>query len=150
MRYLNSSIIAAVVVLCQLVPASGQIVVNLATRDLAYDPLNNTIYASVPGSSATNPNSLTPINPNSGALGTPLALNDPRRVVVSDDGQYVYATYNDNHSVQRYNVVADSLDLNFTMPGTGQFFQKVREMYAIPGQPTSVLIARNLPNFSPP
>lgn len=53
--------------------ASAQriIEVNLRTNDIVYDPASDTIYASVPSSvGLPRGNSITPIDPHSGAIGT--------------------------------------------------------------------------------
>src|SRR5262245_24602286 len=97
--------------------AAQTVVVNLRTNDIGWDSANGLVYASVPAASVINPNSLTPINPNTGGIGSPINLStQPSAVVVSDDGSYVHVTVNDFHNVQRYNVAQNSLDLNFVMP----------------------------------
>jgi hypothetical protein len=130
---------------------ASEIIVNQSANSLGYDSLSNQIYASVPFSAASNANSLMPIDSVSGALGTPIPIGTRLgQIAVSSDSSFVYVVDNDGHGVQRYNVTNNSLDQNFNMPGTGEFFQSVRQMYAVPGQPASLLIERGLVNFSPP
>jgi hypothetical protein len=123
------------------------IVVNLASRDLVYSPLNDTVYATVPNSSPTNPNSLMPINPSTGTLGAAIPIGfDPRDVVISSDGTTIHTVFGGNRGVQPFNVPGQSLGSPFVIPGGPQ----VKEMHSIPGRPNAVLIATHDPGFSPP
>jgi hypothetical protein len=126
-------------------------IVNQSAGSIGYDASNNQIYASVPFSAPSNANSLLPIDATSGAFGTAIPIGTRLgQVAVSSDNSYVYVVDNDGHGVQRYNVTNNSLDQNFNMPGSGEFFESVRQMYAVPGQPNALLIERGLPGFSPP
>ena len=130
---------------------ASEVVVNQSANSLGYDSLSNQIYASVPFSAASNANALMPIDANSGALGTAIPIGTRLgQIAVSSDSSYVYVVDNDGHGVQRYNVTNNSLDQNFNMPGSGEFFESVRQLYAVPGQPDALLIERGLVNFSPP
>ena len=128
-----------------------EIIVNQPANSIGWDALTNQIYASVPFSAATNPNSLQPIDVTSGALGTNIPIGTRLgAIAVSSDSSFVYVVDNDGHGVQRYNVTNNSLDQNFNMPGSGEYFQSVRQIYAVPGQPDALLVERGLPDFSPP
>jgi hypothetical protein len=130
---------------------ASEIIVNQSANSLGYDALSNTVYASVPFSAASNANSLMPIDATTGALGAAIPIGTRLgQIAVSSDSSYVYVVDNDGHGVQRYNVTNNTLDQNFNMPGTGEFFESVRQVYAVPGQPNSLLIERGLVNFSPP
>ena len=66
-------------------------------------------------------------------------------MAIASDGSYVYAVVNNGHNVQRYNVMSNSLDLNFSVGNN-----PISQFYTIPGQPNSVLLSQNAPGFSPP
>src|SRR5262249_40960486 len=84
---------------------------NLSAADLLYDPVNspnNWIYASVPASAAPgsgSANTITAIDPVAGkVLQTPSPVdvaNDPGRLAISDDGQFLYFALNQAPSVRR-------------------------------------------------
>lgn len=122
-------------------------VINLTSNDLIYSPLNDTIYASVPNSASTNPNSLTPINPHTAALGSPIAIGfNPQDVVISDDGANIYTVFGGRLGVQPLVVSSLALGTPFFITGGPQ----VKEIRSIPGRPDSVLVATYSPGFSPP
>ena len=61
--------------------------VSLATNDIIYDPNTKMIYASTPG----GPGTITPIDPTTGTIGTPISVgNEPMKLARSDNGQYLY------------------------------------------------------------
>ena len=124
----------------------GALVVNVQSSDLTFDPATGSLYVASPSNAASNPNTIIPINPVTGALGTPIAvLTNPSRVVSSGDGTYLYIVSNNGQTVQRYN------------PSTATFATKlsilsdnVSQIVAVPGYSDLVAIAQNAPGFSPP
>jgi hypothetical protein len=147
MTTLPLKLILAAIVLSVAAPAChGAIIVNVQSSDVTFNPAMGLLYVSSPSSASTNPNTLVPINPTTGALGTPIAvLTNPSRVVSSGDGTFLYVVANNGQSVQRYN------------PSTGQFATKlsilnnnVNQIVAVPGYSDLVAIEQNAPGFSPP
>src|SRR5690349_15464444 len=64
---------------------------SLNAKDLVVDPNTQTLYASVPSSAGAGGNSITPVDPVAGTIGTPVFVgSEPGRMVISDDGQYIY------------------------------------------------------------
>ena len=126
--------------------SAGSIIVNVQSSDLTFDPATASLYVASPSSAVSNPNSIIPINPVTGALGTPIAvLTNPSRVVSSGDGTYLYVVSNNGLTVQRYN------------PSTSTFATKlsilsnnVSQIVAVPGYSDLVAIAQNSPGSSPP
>ena len=130
---------------------NGQVTVTSAPRQnvttlaqsfngVVYDSANGLLYAD------TN-TSIVSINPNTGALGTPVPISGtPGRMVISTDGQYIYAVVDNGGAVQRFNTVTQQADNFFSLPSGIQ----VGTISAIPGQPTEVLISGHFPGFSPP
>lgn len=124
----------------------GSIIVNVQSNDMTFNPATGLLYVSSPSNAASNPNSLIPINPANGALGTPIAvLPSPSRVVSSGDGTFLYIVSNGGQTVQRYN------------PSTAAFATKlsilnnnVSQIVAVPGYSDLVAVAQNDPGTSPP
>src|SRR5690349_4009861 len=57
---------------------------NVQANDLVVDPTTQTIYASLPSSNGSNGNSIVPINPNTGTLGTPVVVgSEPNKMAIS-------------------------------------------------------------------
>jgi hypothetical protein len=81
----------------------------LAAADAIYEPFTQKFYATMAATSATNPNTLVTIDPNTGALGTPIPIgNDPGALGISDDGQTLYVGLNGDHSVVPFNLLTQT------------------------------------------
>jgi len=61
---------------------------HLRTNDILYDRRNQTIYATVPGSGGSVGNSITPIYPCRGVIGSPIFVGgEPNKLSISDNGE---------------------------------------------------------------
>ena len=120
-------------------------IVTFAANDIVSNPVTGVLYASTSAG-------LTAINPVTGTVGSSYAVaGAPSTIVITSDGSYIYAVANGGNTVDRFNLQTYATDLTFTMPGIGtQYAQDVKNIYSIPGQPGSVLIARYYPGYSPP
>jgi VCBS repeat-containing protein len=128
-------------------------IVNLPTGDLLYDAATDRILVSVLGTGGARANTLTVIDPASGALGASLPIGmDPRDLVISDDGRYVHAAIEDRRSIQLIDLTTQMLGPKVTLsPGfDGKFPERVGQFYAIPGQPDAVLVTRYVAAINPP
>ena len=121
--------------------------VNLPTRDLAYSSVSGMVYASVPDTSASFPNTLMPIDPNSATLGAgiPIGFN-PGRIAASSDGTNLFTVIGGDVAVQRYNVPSATADQFFAVPGGPH----INEIYGVPGRPNAVVFHEYDPGTSPP
>ena len=127
MNRIHSTALASmlVAVLRSLMPSSAagatQTTINLQTTDLTYSSVNNTIYVSIPDGVATNPDSLTPINPATGALGAPIAIGfNPQTLVSSTDGTIIYTVFGGNRGIQPFSVPTQTLGAAFAITGGPQ------------------------------
>ncbi|NYF49829.1 choice-of-anchor D domain-containing protein [Tunturiibacter gelidoferens] len=119
-------------------------VVNLNATQLVYEPASKLLYAAIPATSASNPNTMISVDPTTGALGTPIpVLTNPTRLALSDDGHYLYvafvdnvgasANYNPNGAMlQRIDLAARAVDRTFTLPNSSA---GVIDMHVVPGSP---------------
>jgi Beta-propeller repeat len=77
----------------------------LSASDVVFEPFTRKFYASIPASSAANPNTLVTIDASTGQVGSPIAIgNDPGALGLSDDGQTLYVALNGDHSVVPFNI----------------------------------------------
>jgi len=54
-------------------------------------PQTNRLYAAIPATDTSHPNTVIPITPLIGTLGTPIPVgNNPRLLAPSGDGKYLY------------------------------------------------------------
>lgn len=116
-------------------------VVPLLANDLIYDPWNQTIYASISSRAGIYGNSVVPINPETGAVGNPIAVGkDPRRMALSDDGQFLYVGLDGEGAIRRINIASQSAELRFRLDEYE--FLLVNSISVMPGQPRSIAVSR--------
>src|SRR6266849_1799221 len=97
--------LAAVLLLAGAAGADTVHPVSLATNDLVYDPGTRRIYASVPSSAGANGNSITAIDPVTGAIGPSVFIgSEPGKLALSDDGRYLYVALDGAAAVRRFNL----------------------------------------------
>jgi hypothetical protein len=90
---------------------------SMATRALAYDPVRHLLFAAL----ASPGNQLAWFDVESGSVQGMMALGiSPDSLLVSDNGDYLYASAVSTGLVQRVYLPTRSLDLAFTPPGALQ------------------------------
>src|SRR5262249_51905079 len=83
--------------------------VALRSNGLADDPFSAQIYASVPSSAGANGNSIPPIEPVTGTVGTSVFVgSEPGKLAASDDGSFLYVGLGGAGSVVRFNIPAQA------------------------------------------
>lgn len=119
---------------------------SLATNDLVYDGVTKKIYASVPSSAGNLGNSIVSIDPMTGAVGPAVFVgNEPNKLAISDNGQYLYVGLDGDAAVRRYDLATQTAGLQFALgsdPTFGSF--TVGDMEVLPGSPSSVAIVRKI------
>jgi DNA-binding beta-propeller fold protein YncE len=125
--------------------------VSIAANDIAYDPIHQRIYASVPSSAGASGNSLKMIDPNAAQVTASVAVgSEPRKIAVSSDGQYAYVGLDGAAAVRRVKLDDFTAGLQFPLGSDsflGLFY--VDDMEAVPGQPGAVAVSRRNQGFSP-
>jgi sugar lactone lactonase YvrE len=112
---------------------------NLPANDLVYQQSSQSLYASVPSSAGAGGNSITPINPQAGTIGTPVFIgSEPNKLAVSDDGQTMYVSLDGANAIRRFDLSTLTPGLQF-VPNVS--FQKPQDMAVLPGNPQSLAIA---------
>jgi hypothetical protein len=114
--------------------------VPLTASALTVDPVGGLLYATIPSSATQNPNTVVPINPSTGVLGTPEAVaTNPQAVAVSDDGTELYVA--STGVLQRFNLKTMMLEKSFNLPVDPMWGQTyVQEMHVVPGSPQSIAV----------
>jgi hypothetical protein len=124
---------------------------ELAANDLIYDPVSQTIYASVPGRAGGIGNSVVPVDPFTGALGTPVFVgSEPTRLSVSDDGQFLYVALDGAAAIRRVDVPTQMAELQFALgsdPFFGPYFAE--DIEVLPGNAGAVAVSLKFPSVSP-
>jgi DNA-binding beta-propeller fold protein YncE len=119
---------------------------SLATNDIIYDPNTRKIYASTPGS----PGTIVQIDPVTRTVGPSIPVgNEPKKLALSDNGQYLYIGLDGEGAVQRVDLLSQTPGPKFSLgsDATGSLF--VEDMEVLPGNPTAVAISRQYKSASP-
>ena len=125
--------------------------VSLAANALVYSTATQLLYASV--GSAGGPtlgNSIVPIDPNTGAEGTPIFVgSEPQKMAMSTDGTVIWVALNGAAAVREVNLTTESAGLQFSLGGgTGVYNppSTATALAVMPGQPNTVAVALSTSN----
>jgi uncharacterized repeat protein (TIGR01451 family) len=125
--------------------------IRLATKDLVYDRFTGRIYASVPSSAGSIGNSVVPIDPETGSIGTAVFVgSEPGKLALSDDGQYLYVALDGAAAVRRFELSTQTAGPQFSLGNdsfSGPYF--VEDMEVLPGDPEAIAVSRQNRGFSP-
>jgi hypothetical protein len=120
----------------------AQLIINQASRDLAYDSTQQLIYASVPSSATTNPNTISVLSLASAAItSSQSAGTNPDILAISGDGHFLYAGIDGAGSIQRFTLPGLVIDINYSLgadPFFGPFFAE--DIQVAPGAPHTVAV----------
>jgi hypothetical protein len=119
---------------------------SLATNDIIYDPNTKLIYASTPGS----PGTIVPIDPVTRIVGTPIPVgNEPKKLALSDNGQYLYVSLDEEGAVQRVDLLSKTAGHKFSLGSDSNGMFYVEDLEVLPGNPNAVAISRQYKSVSP-
>lgn len=112
--------------------------VAMYTRDIAYDPVRNRIYASVGVNSGNLSNTLAAINPDTGMVESSSSVGvEPGKLAISDDGQFVYVSIDAGRAVAKFHIPTRTVQQSFSL---GNY--SVLDMVVLGGASQSLVIAR--------
>src|SRR4029077_9333914 len=126
--------------------ASGAVMfttfISVPTNDLTYSSFTGLLYASVPSSGGPAlGNSIVPIDPNTGILGTPIFVgSEPTKMAMSSDGKVIWVALNGAGAVREVDLVAQTAGLQFSLgEGNGLFnsLNTAQALAVMPGSPNT-------------
>lgn len=128
-------------------PMTTYDVVALTPSALVSVPASGMLYAAIPATASTDPNTVVPIDPATGAEGTPIPVgNDPRFLAASSDGSYLFVALAGDLTVQRISLKANAVDRTFPYsPDPSCLSCRIplaTDLQTIPGSPTEVVLAQ--------
>ncbi len=86
----------------------------LNTAAIVSVPATKLIYAAIPSISTSNPNTIIPIDPTTGATQTPISVgNNPVLLAASSDGSYLYVANGGDSTLQRINLATNLVEATF-------------------------------------
>jgi hypothetical protein len=128
--------------------------VNVPANGILFDPYSQQIYATVPSTSTTvTGNSIVTINPNTGAVGKPIAIgSEPDVMAETTDGNYLWVGLGGSNNLAQFNLLNQSLTATFPlsyMQGGTATGAAATWLAAMPGSDTTLAMAitDNLGNF---
>jgi Beta-propeller repeat len=114
---------------------------TVGAADMIYEPFTQKIYASIPASSPTNPNSLVTVDPVTGTVGVPISIgNDPGALGLSSDGTTLYVGLNGDNSVVPFDLQTQTAGTEIPLgsdPQKGAF--TAADLQVQPGHPTTLV-----------
>jgi hypothetical protein len=127
---------------------------SVATQNtfLLYEPVGKQLYASIPVTSPTNPDTVLPINPVTATPGTPIPVGEnPGVLAASSDGAYLYVALNADHAIQRINLSTMAIERTFALPVDPNYGNnlQVADMHVVPGSPTEIVASLEAPEVDP-
>src|SRR5579864_5904733 len=117
-------------------------VFNQPANDIAFDPLRQVLYLTVP-STAPNGNSIAVFDlATSTVTGSQFAGSNPNLLAISDDNQFLYASLDGAVGVQRFNLSGILPDVEFSVGGDSFIGPHVAfDVQPAPGQPHTVAVS---------
>jgi hypothetical protein len=129
-------------------PLAYMAYIGIANNSMVYNPTNGLLYVSVPSSAgAPYGNSVVSVDPETGALGTPIPVgSEPDKLAISSDGTVLWVGLDGASAVRQVNLTTGSAGLQFTLGGNGGIYETpptVLALAALPGAANSVVVALN-------
>ncbi|QDU54102.1 YncE family protein [Aeoliella mucimassa] len=124
---------------------------ELPVHDLAYDPVRQQLYASVPRD-ATSPyaNTLTSIDVATGNVSNSYFLgNRPTELAIADNGQYLYANLFDDQETVQFDVASGTIRDRYDPFPSSTSRILAEDLEVMPGDPNTVAAALYAPGSSP-
>jgi len=125
--------------------------VNQAAQDIVFDPVNAVIYLSVTGAAPTNPNTISVLNPATGAITSSVAAgSNPDVLAISDDSHFLYAGIDGSSSVQRFTLPGLGKDINYSLGSNSIFGPNFAlDLQVAPGAPHTTAVSLGNAGVSP-
>jgi hypothetical protein len=124
--------------------------VMVSARDMVWDSSRKLIYLSTDTKSSTHPNQVLSLDPTTGEFGsTLLSGNEPGKLAITPDGEYLYAETDKNNSVTRIELATGKPDLTFALGNDYWGPYIALDMVPVPGDDSSVAIALGDPTSDP-
>lgn len=111
-KQMRTAVLIIACTVCANCPADVTVrSVPLSTSQLAVDPIAGTIYGT-----DWNSGTVTPLNPTTGTLGTPIPVGlNPNKMAISGNGQYLYVGLNGANAVRRVDLATQTAGLQFSL-----------------------------------
>lgn len=125
--------------------------ISLVANDLVYAQSTGQIFASIPSTAGPQGNSLVPIDPATGSVGTGTFVgSEPSKLAISDDGQVIYVALDGAAAVRRFDVASRTAGVQFQVGSDSFFGPMLADDIAVqPGSHSVVAVSRRNQCCSP-
>jgi Bacterial Ig-like domain (group 3)/Abnormal spindle-like microcephaly-assoc'd, ASPM-SPD-2-Hydin/Beta-propeller repeat len=110
-------------------------------------PSTGMLYAAIAASGAENPNTVVPVDPTTGTVGTAIPVQEqPDLLAPSSDGAYLYVANDGAQTVQRINLKTNAVERTFDY--TPNLYcsdcsnLSATDLASVPGSPTEVVLSQ--------
>ncbi|MCU1268383.1 MAG: hypothetical protein JWM21_4701 [Acidobacteria bacterium] len=116
--------------------------VPLTTSDLVYSSATQMIYAALPSSAGSKGNSIAPLNPVDGTVGTPVFIgSEPTKVAISSDGQTIYSSLDGAAAIRKFDLLTQTAGVQFPISAGSPLF--ANDLAIVPGDSNAVAVSRS-------
>lgn len=124
-------------------------VINQEAADIAYDPMHQVIYLSVPVTASTNGNTISVLDLSTATIPFfQFAGSDPNLLAISDDSRFLYVSQNGFASVQRFTLPILSPDISYFLGRFDSFGPLLAtDLQVAPGASHTSAVTRGGPEF---
>ncbi|HKP73126.1 MAG TPA: hypothetical protein VJT82_09340, partial [Pyrinomonadaceae bacterium] len=126
--------------------------IPLPVNDVVYNPADHLLYVSVPSSAGGAGNTVAPVNPATGEIGTPVFVgSEPSKLAMADDGHTLYVTMDGSYTIRRFDTATRTPGAEFAV-GQDSFHgvYSANDLAVAPGNPNVVAVVRYYLGTSPP
>jgi len=122
-------------------PAGGQMIIEQAGNDLAWDAVHGLIFVSVPANAPKLANTVSAIDPVQGTIVASVAATHPHALAASQDGRYLYAALGDfgePPTLSRYDLPALTGAVSWVQDSSAGL---ILDVQVAPGAPHTVALS---------
>jgi uncharacterized repeat protein (TIGR01451 family) len=147
----TTALVLALVITARPANAVQTRLIPIVANDVVYCPQDGMLYVSVAGLAPLYANTITRVNPVSGAIGPSVPIgSEPRKLALSSDGTALWVGLDGAGAIRKVDLGSLTAGPQFSLgsdPFLGPYF--VEDMEVIPGAPNSVVVALRNQGFSP-
>jgi len=131
------------------VDSQGALRLAIPNQSLAYSPVQNMLYATVPDFIPGLGNSIVPLAPNSLTAANPLWIGSrPSLMGVTQDGQHLYQELDGANVLRRINLAPFTADLDIALYGSDGSPTGAASLVPLPGTTDSIAVLRGVAGAS--
>ena len=131
---------------------NGVMTVGLIGKYIVWDPVNAQIYVNTLASDGNSGGKLQPLDPTTGAVGSPVSVGDnPWVFAVSVNSKYLYVGRFGTHDIQRFILPGINPDITISLgadPLFGPYYPG--DIEPAPFADSTIAVAKIFPTLSPP